>query len=187
MTLATPFWLAAGVTVTVRLAPLPPNAMFPFGTNVVFDELPLTVKLPAAVSASPTVKPIPAVAVSSLVVWLAMLVIVGAVLVDVDRQLKTRGRAQRPVAHRHRDVGNAVLVGRRRHRHRAVGAAAAKDDIPVRHQCRVGGRTADRQAACGGLDVPDREAKRPHGRTLVVVWLAMLVIVGESLTAFTVN
>ena len=32
--LAVPFWLAAGVTVTVRLAPLPPNTMFPLGTSV---------------------------------------------------------------------------------------------------------------------------------------------------------
>ena len=33
--------MVAGVTVTVRFAPLPPIAMFAFGTNVVFDELPL--------------------------------------------------------------------------------------------------------------------------------------------------
>ena len=31
---AVPVWFAAGVTVTVRLAPPPPNAMFATGTNV---------------------------------------------------------------------------------------------------------------------------------------------------------
>src|SRR3989442_14584593 len=52
---ALPVWPAAGVTVTVRLAPLPPKTMFAFGTRVVFPELPLTTRLAAAVSASPTV------------------------------------------------------------------------------------------------------------------------------------
>ena len=51
-----PFWLAAGVTVTVRLAPLPPNTMFALGISVVRLELPETVKDPTALSMSPTVK-----------------------------------------------------------------------------------------------------------------------------------
>jgi len=58
---------AAGVTVTVRFAPEPPNTMFAFGTNVVSLELPLTVNDATAVSASPTVKEIALVAVSSFV------------------------------------------------------------------------------------------------------------------------
>src|SRR5262245_61646200 len=49
---AVPDWLAAGVTVTVRFAPLPPNTMLAFGTSVVFAELPETVRLAAAGSAS---------------------------------------------------------------------------------------------------------------------------------------
>ena len=32
---AVPFWLATGVTVTVRFAPLPPNTMLALGTNAV--------------------------------------------------------------------------------------------------------------------------------------------------------
>src|SRR6266511_3277723 len=74
---AEPFWLVAGVTVTVRLAPLPPKTMLPLGASVGVDELPLTVKLPAAVSASPTVKLIAPVGASSLMVWFAMFEIVG--------------------------------------------------------------------------------------------------------------
>ena len=54
----------AGVTTTLRLAPLPPNVMLAFGTSVVFDELPASVKLASGVSASPTVKAIGAVGVS---------------------------------------------------------------------------------------------------------------------------
>src|SRR5262249_47213323 len=76
-----PNWPAAGVTVTVRFAPLPPNAMPAFGTSVVFDELPLTVRLAAGVSASPTVNAIAPVAVPPIVDWLAIAEIVGGVLV----------------------------------------------------------------------------------------------------------
>src|ERR1051325_230158 len=42
---AVPDWFAAGVTFTVRLAPLPPKIIFAFGTSVVAEELPETVKL----------------------------------------------------------------------------------------------------------------------------------------------
>jgi hypothetical protein len=62
--------------------------MFAFGTSVEFDELPLTVKLAAAVSASPTVKAIAPVVVSSLIVWDGMFEIVGAVLGERIAALK---------------------------------------------------------------------------------------------------
>jgi hypothetical protein len=52
----------AGVTVTVRFAPLPPNTMLAFGTNVVEEELPETVRFAAGVSGSPTVNGSAAVA-----------------------------------------------------------------------------------------------------------------------------
>ena len=63
-----PFWLAAGVIVTVRSDPLPPNTMFPLGTRVVTLELPLRLRLIAGVSASPILKGIAVVAVFSAVV-----------------------------------------------------------------------------------------------------------------------
>ena len=52
---ACPDWPATGVTVTVRLAPEPPNVTFAFGTSAWFDEEPVRVRLPAAVCASPIV------------------------------------------------------------------------------------------------------------------------------------
>lgn len=58
----------AGVTVTVRLVPVPPNTILPFGTSAVLLELPLTVKAAAEVSRSPTVKGSALVAVSSFTV-----------------------------------------------------------------------------------------------------------------------
>ena len=70
--------MAAGVTVTVRFAPEPPNTIFAFGTNVVLLELPLNVNDAAAVSTSPIVKEIALVAVSSFTVTSAMLLMVGA-------------------------------------------------------------------------------------------------------------
>src|SRR5262245_5909037 len=69
---ATPVWLPAGVTVTVRLAPAPPKVMLALGTSVVLDELPLTVRLAAGVSASPMVKVRGATATAADVVWFAM-------------------------------------------------------------------------------------------------------------------
>src|SRR6266571_4966942 len=76
---AVPVWLRAGVTVTVRLAPEPPKTMLAAGTKVGLEEAPETIRLPATVCASPTVKAIGAVAVFWLVDRSAMLEIVGAV------------------------------------------------------------------------------------------------------------
>ena len=59
---AFPYCPAAGVTVTVRLAPLPPRAMLLTGTRLVLEEAAATVRLAAAVSTSPTVKANAAVA-----------------------------------------------------------------------------------------------------------------------------
>ena len=53
---ATPLWLAAGVTVTVRFEPLPPKTIPPCGTRFVFDEVAVTVRFDAGVSKSPMVK-----------------------------------------------------------------------------------------------------------------------------------
>jgi hypothetical protein len=75
---AVPDRFAAGVTATVLLTPEPPRVMLEFGTSVVLDELPLSVRLPGAVSTSPTVKAMLPVEVSSFVVWSEMSEIVGA-------------------------------------------------------------------------------------------------------------
>src|SRR5215831_7487083 len=77
---ADPFWPAAGVSVTVRLAPLPPNTTLAFGTSVVFDEVPLTVRFATGVSTSPTVKATGPTAVPVVVAWLAIAEIVGGSL-----------------------------------------------------------------------------------------------------------
>ena len=65
---AVPLWFVAGVTVTVRLAPLPPNTMLFVGTRVVLEEALFKTRLAAEVSASPTVKLSGPVIVSSLIV-----------------------------------------------------------------------------------------------------------------------
>ena len=83
MIVAVPDWFAAGVIVTVRFAPLPPNTMLAVGTSAVFDEPPVIVSDAAAVSMSPTVKLIAPVAVSSFVVLSVTSEIVGGV---VDRR-----------------------------------------------------------------------------------------------------
>jgi hypothetical protein len=62
---ALPLCPAAGVTVTVRLAPEPPKTTFEFGTRVGLEDEPLKVRLITAVSISPTVKDIGPTAVPS--------------------------------------------------------------------------------------------------------------------------
>ena len=78
---AVPFWFAAGVTMSVRAPPEPPSvsAVGLFGTRVGFDEVAVTVRLEAAVSASSTVKAIVEVDASSAMVTLPIALIVGGV------------------------------------------------------------------------------------------------------------
>ena len=52
---AVPTWVETGVTVTVRLAPEPPNVMFACGTKVGLEEKPDKVRLLTGVTGSPTV------------------------------------------------------------------------------------------------------------------------------------
>ena len=92
---AVPFCWAAGVTVTVRLAPLPPNAMLAAGTSAGLEELPVTVRLPAAVSASPTVKAKAPVDVFSLMVWLRTEETIGELFPDTTT-ISGHGRLSRP-------------------------------------------------------------------------------------------
>ena len=73
-----PNWLLAGVSVTVRLLPLPPNTIFAAGTSAGFEELPARVKLAAGVSASLAVNAIPPLELSSLIAWSAIPEIFGA-------------------------------------------------------------------------------------------------------------
>ena len=74
-----PVWPLAGVTVAVRLAPLPPRMTFATGITAGLEEATLKLRLPAAVSASPTVNGIAAVLLPAVMDWKAMEVMVGAV------------------------------------------------------------------------------------------------------------
>ena len=75
--------MGAGVTVTVRLAPLPLKTMLFVGTKVGFDEPLVRMRLSSAVSASATVNASAAVLVSSATVWSAIPEIVGGVFCAV--------------------------------------------------------------------------------------------------------
>ena len=56
VTVAVPLAPAAGVRVTFRFAPDPPNEMLAFGNSVAFDELPVSVRMLSGVSTSLMVK-----------------------------------------------------------------------------------------------------------------------------------
>ena len=72
--------MAEGVRVIVLLAAEPPKTMPETGSKAVLDEVAERVRLPTAVSVSPTVKLIADVAVSSFMVWSVSTERVGAVL-----------------------------------------------------------------------------------------------------------
>ena len=63
-----PLWLPAGVIITVRFAPVPPKTMLASGTTVALLDAAVNVRPAGGDSASPNVKPIAAVGVSSEVV-----------------------------------------------------------------------------------------------------------------------
>src|SRR5436190_1711011 len=70
---------AAGVTVTVRFPPDPPSTIPDCGTSVVSDELAVTVRLAAGVSASETVNDSGPIVPFSATVWSVTSEIVGGV------------------------------------------------------------------------------------------------------------
>ena len=73
-----PLCPTAGVNVTVRDAPVPPNTMFTTGSNVVLLEAPATVSVVAGVIASPTVKAsAPVATMPRLIVLFVIVVMVG--------------------------------------------------------------------------------------------------------------
>src|ERR1039457_5491381 len=76
----TPVWPAAGVTVTVRLLPLPPKTMLALGTSAVLAEVADNARLAAGVSRSPTMKAMGGAAVFRSVLVQEIVEIQGAVL-----------------------------------------------------------------------------------------------------------
>jgi len=72
-----PLAFAAGVSVIVRFAPLPPRLIPLAATTFRFEEVAVTVSDPAAVSASPAVNAIAEVGVSSFVLCAAIADMVG--------------------------------------------------------------------------------------------------------------
>ena len=69
--------MAAGVTLTVRLVPVPPSTILLLGARVGFEEEPVTVKLVAAAPVWPTVNDNGPQLALALIVWLATAVMVG--------------------------------------------------------------------------------------------------------------
>ena len=72
-----PVRLDAGVTFTVRLAPVPETTMLAFGTSVVFDDAPDTRSEETAPSMSPTTT-VNEIALFFLVLWFDVSEMVGA-------------------------------------------------------------------------------------------------------------
>src|SRR6267378_3482444 len=180
-----PLALAAGVTVTVRLAPLPPITTFASGTRAVSDEVPLTLRSPITLSISPMVKLNAPVVPSSAMVWSAMLVILGASLTAVTVTKNEVVVVAAPsvtlsvmvVAPLALAAGVTVTV-------RlaplglittfALGTRAVSDELPVTL------RSPIRLSMS-----PMVKLNPPVVPSSAIVWSATLVMVGASLTAVT--
>ena len=80
LTVEVPLWFTRGVSVTVRLLPLPPNEMPFVGSNVAAEDAAHTLRLPAGVSLSPMTNGIGPELELVAIVWLAMDEIVGGEL-----------------------------------------------------------------------------------------------------------
>src|SRR5205814_459760 len=76
---AVPVRPAAGVTVTVRVAPVPVTATFPSGTRAGLSDRAVTVNWSAGDSVSPTVTVSGLIGVPTTTDWLGTVVIVGGV------------------------------------------------------------------------------------------------------------
>ena len=87
---AEPKAVAVGVTVTVRFAPEPPNTMLLFGTRPVSEDVPIRVRLAAAVSWSAMVKAMAGVAALSAIVRSTMSERAGKSLTGPTTTLKVR-------------------------------------------------------------------------------------------------
>lgn len=84
---------ALGVAVRVRLAPLPPSVRLASGSSVWFDDVAVTDRSPAGVSASFTVKASGPKVVSSSSVWFGMSLMVGRSLVGLTVMEKVSSAA----------------------------------------------------------------------------------------------
>src|SRR5437867_10495757 len=85
---AVPAWCRAGGSVTVRLAPLPPNTMRPGDTRAGLEELAVRIRSDSGVSTSAIPKAIGPASVSSRIDWLAIGSIVGGSLTEFTVTVK---------------------------------------------------------------------------------------------------
>src|SRR6266403_1497871 len=182
-----PLALAAGVTVTVRLAPLGLMTTFPLGTRAVSDDVPVTLRSPIRLSMSPMVKLKAPVVPSSAMVWSATLVMVGAsltavtvtkneVVVVADPSVTLSVMVVAPLALAAGVTVTVRLAPLGLMTTFPLGTRAVSDDVPVTL------RSPIRLSMS-----PMVKLKAPVVPSSAMVWSATLVMVGASLTAVTVT
>src|SRR5438552_764626 len=161
--------------------------MLLFGTRAGLEEVALKLRLPAAVSKSPTVKARAAVEVSSLIVWLAMVEMVGGSLTGLTVRTKLLLRTFTPsltltvinVVPTWLVAGVTVtarLVPLPPKTMLALGTNVRLVDVALRVRLPAAVSTSPIMNAMGPVEVSS-----------LTVWLPMAEMVGGSLTAFTVT
>src|SRR5882672_136738 len=182
-----PLALAAGVTVTVRLAPLGLMTTFALGTKAVSDEVPLTLRSPITLSMSPMVKLNAPVVPSSAMIWSAMLVILGAsltavtvtkneVVVAADPSVTLSVMVVAPLALAAGVTVTVRLAPLGLMTTFSLGTRAVSDEVPLTLRSPI---TLSMS--------PMVKLNAPVVPSSAIVWSAMLVMLGASLTAVTVT
>src|SRR5882762_3662043 len=183
----TPLASAAGVTVTVRLAPLGLITTFALGTRAVSDELPVTLRSPITLSMSPMVKLNAPVVPSSAIVWSAMLVMLGAsltavtvtkneVVVVATPSVTLSVMVVTPLALGAGVTATVRLAPLGLITTFALGTRAVSDELPLTLRSPI------------TLSMPPMvKLNAPVVPSSAMIWSAMLVMVGASLTAVTVT
>ena len=184
---AVPVWPDAGVTVTVRSAPLPPKAMFALGTRAVLLLPAVRVKADSAVSASPTVNAIAPVLAPTKTVWSGMLLIVGTWLFWATVKMKLLSVVSSP------SLTVSVMVAMPVWSAAGVTMTVRFAPLPPKTMFASGMRVVSLLLApmvSESADVstsPMVKAIAPVAEFAVTPWALMLLIVGASLTALTVS
>ena len=170
----------------VRLEPLPPNVIFPFGTRVVFEEVAVTVRDVSGVSTSPTVKGISPVAMSSFVDLSVILLMVGRSFKATTVKTKVSLAVLVP------SLTVTVMVLMPLWLEAGVMLIVRFAPVPARAMFVFGTRVVFDEVAVtvkepGVSTSPTVKAILPVAMSSFVDLSVISLMVGRSLTAFTVN
>src|SRR4051812_32323748 len=179
-----------GVTVIVRLFPLPPSAMFSLGTRAELDEVAETVSDPADVSASVTENGTETIDASTVLIWSGISLITGAaaalwtVVMVSDQPLPIEPRSPGPSSTTYRDhapFGESPLNA---DRGALDGPPGAGDGKLSRSPFSPGSTLVGRYVPAVILAVAEREELAASESVTVILFKGLPPPTSENITIF---